>query len=148
MNSGSFDMVKLSTMWGLRPKVRQILPAVAGETFATLAMEFVDQCVEPSGGEVVVVNSMISAILSSPCLLSAPEWGASERDFTPKRAKRFAHFETVNMETSSSRAMSKSLTPSTAKRAIFTRATLPARAFLRAMTDSRKVRSSQHSSTT
>jgi hypothetical protein len=46
--------VKVSTMWGFKPKVRHILPTVEGETPAAAAMVLVGRWVEASGGVVVV----------------------------------------------------------------------------------------------
>jgi len=56
VKAGSLEMVKLSIRCGLRPKVRQILLTVEGETPVAAAMLAVDQWVEPSGGAVVVVT--------------------------------------------------------------------------------------------
>ena len=49
-------------------------------------MVLVGRWVDESGGLVVVVSLIISAILSSPWVLGTPGLGASPSDLTPKRA--------------------------------------------------------------
>jgi len=114
VKAGSLEMVKLSIRCGLRPKVRQILLTVEGETPVAAAMLAVDQWVEPSGGAVVVVDSMIVAIVSSPWIRGAPDRGASASVATPNGANLLLHSETVCAESESRRAISTVPTPSSA----------------------------------
>jgi len=48
-----------------KPRVRQSVPTVEGETPAAVVMVLVGRWVDQSGGSVVVVSLMIFAILSS-----------------------------------------------------------------------------------
>ncbi len=88
-------------MWGFKPKVHQILPTVEGETPATVAMVLVDRWVDESGGVVMVVRFMITAILSSPWVLGVPDLGASESVPTPNNENRFLYLSTVCAESES-----------------------------------------------
>ncbi len=86
-------------------------------------MVLVDQWVDESGGVVVVVSLMISAILSSPWVLGVPDLGASESVFTPNNENRLLYLSTVCADSESFLAISVVPIPSAAYKAILARRT-------------------------
>jgi hypothetical protein len=86
-------------------------------------MVLVDQWVDESGGLVVVVSLMISAILSSPWVLGVPDLGASESVCTPNNENRLLHLSTVCAESESVLAIALVPIPSSANKAILARRT-------------------------
>jgi hypothetical protein len=94
MNWGSGDSLKLSTRWGLSPKLRQIRLTALWDMPAALAIERVDQWVASSGVSSSVLTTTLSTS-SSLMLRGAPGRGSSWSPSRRRSPKRRRHLPTV-----------------------------------------------------
>jgi hypothetical protein len=85
MNWGSVDSFQVWTMWGLRPKARQIRETADWDMPSDLAIDRVDQCVSPFGGVCSKVAAMTFSTCASVTVRGRPGRGSSlspsSRDF-------------------------------------------------------------------
>lgn len=95
MNCGSVDNLKSSIRCGLSPNVRQIRDTAVWFNPTLAAIDRVDHCVAPSGGDSSNVATITASTISSVILRGCPGRGSSTSPSKRFSAKRVRHLPTV-----------------------------------------------------
>ena len=98
MNWGSVDSFQAWTMWGLRPKARQIRETADWDMPSDLAIDRVDQCVSPFGGVCSRVAAMTFSTCSSVTVRGRPGRGSSLSPSSRDSRNRDRHLPAVVLD--------------------------------------------------
>ena len=142
MNCGSVDSFQVWTMWGLRPKARQIRDTAVWFMPADLAIDRVDQCVSPFGGSCSSVAVITFSTCSSVTVRGRPGRGSSLRPSSRDSRNRDRHLPAVALDIPSSAATALTAAPSAQAKTIRDRSASAWAVFRRRAHPSRTCRSS------